>query len=295
MRRINKAYFILVAMTLIWGTSFPAIKQALKELTVSQLLLSRFLIAYLALLGVGFILRLKSPKVAKRDLVLLIVLTLIEPIVYFIFETSAINLTSAINVSILIALTPLSIAINAHLFLNEKPHKLFYPGLIVSIIGVGFALAGGGEQISLKLGVGEVLALGAVIVVSFYVLIAGDISRRLSAYYVTRFQLGLTTGFFFVWCAFFDGVPSVVTISPIGWICVLGLGLFASAFGYFGLNYAYSKVPGRHVALIGNFIPIVTLFVSAALPGGKLMPVQVIGIFVAFAGLWICSLKAKAH
>jgi len=288
----KSAHLLLVIMALVWGASFLASKHALEELTVVQLLASRFLIAYLALFSLHSF-ATSHKLIHKTDLLFLIALSLIEPIGYFLLETTAIKLTSPVNVSILIALSPLTITLNAQILMKEKTTPYFYYGLIVSIIGVGVALSGGSDRLSVTFGIGELMAIAGCILVSFYVLVARKLSQKYTPYQITRFQLGFGSVFFIILTLAEADFSSGLNFSSSTIASVIGLGLFASALGYFCLNYSYSKLPARQIGLIGNFIPLVTLAVAALLPNGTFSATQFIGVLIAFVGLTICIYREK--
>ena len=142
---------------------------------------------------------------------------------------------------------------------------------------------------------GEVAAVAGCILISFYVLVARRLTQKYTAYQITRFQLGFGSIFFMILTLVEADFTRGFNFSSSTIASVIGLGLFASALGYFGLNYSYSKLPARRIGLIGNFIPLVTLIVAASLPNGAFSATQLIGVLIAFVGLTICIYKEKKN
>ncbi|HCM40964.1 MAG: hypothetical protein A2Z97_10795 [Bdellovibrionales bacterium GWB1_52_6] len=298
MSNTRRAYVYLSLSILIWGASFIATKQALGQLVPSALIAARFTMGYLALVIAGLFLKLPRSSFKREDLPLLLLLTLIEPVIYFLLETWAVQLTVPVNVSLIIALSPLFTTSIAHAFLKEKPGVWFYPALLVSLGGVLLALSQGADRLQLSFGRGELLATLACLLVSGYVLVVRKLTIKYSSYSITRFQMGFTSFVFLLWIGLRglwqpDSIPDPGGWSVLTWGCVAGLGILSSALAYFCLNFSFSHIPARHVAFGANFIPVITLLISAVLPGGSLRLWQVTGIAIAIAGVWIALRTEK--
>lgn len=69
---------------------------------------------------------------------------------------------------------------------------------------------------------------------------------------------------------------------PLGWVVGVG-GLFGYHALYF---YALSAAPPLQVSLISYLWPLLVVLLSAALPGGRLLPRHVVGALLGLAGVW---------
>jgi drug/metabolite transporter (DMT)-like permease len=130
-----KPYLAAFISSCLFGLSFTFSRSALQHVEPMQMLAFRFILAAVimnALRAIGVV------KVGFRgkDIRPLLILGLIQPVLYFIFETVGIALTSASEASIVVALIPVFTVIFAVLFLKERPTWLQLCFAAVSVSGV---------------------------------------------------------------------------------------------------------------------------------------------------------------
>ena len=104
---------------IIFGFSFIFTKNALDYLEPFQLIGIRFLVAALIMTFLKTIGVLKI-DIKTKNMKALILVALLQPVIYFIFETLGVDLTTASESGIIISLVPISITIFARLLLKEK-------------------------------------------------------------------------------------------------------------------------------------------------------------------------------
>ena len=113
----------------------------------------------------------------NKPLKKLMLLSLFQPIAYFIFETTGVKLTSSSEAGIMIALIPVVVTIFAAVFLKERPSKsqLFF--IVSSVLGVIFIVLMSGSENSTGHFAGILSLFGAVLAAGVY----NILSRKLSA------------------------------------------------------------------------------------------------------------------
>jgi len=169
-------YFAGLAVSLIFGLSFMFTKQALETLPTALLLSSRFSLAALLLTFLWLSGAIKI-NLNNKPLKKLMLLSLFQPIAYFIFETTGVKLTSSSEAGIMISLIPVVVTIFAAVFLKERPSKsqLFF--IISSVLGVIFIVLMSGSENSTGHFAGILSLFGAVLAAGVY----NILSRKLSA------------------------------------------------------------------------------------------------------------------
>lgn len=111
------AHVLAIFTIIIWGTTFIASKVLLEVYSPLQIMLMRFVIAYIVL----FVLKPKVMKLSLKEEINCLLLGLFGCTIYFLMENYALTYTLASNVSIIIAAAPILTAILAHYCLpNEK-------------------------------------------------------------------------------------------------------------------------------------------------------------------------------
>lgn len=163
----------------VWGGNFIVVKSALAQLPPVGFTFLRFVLAALTLLA---LLRWRegSVGVPRRDLVPVLALGALGFGVYQILWTVGLVTVPAGDSALIIAATPVLVALIAVVARTDvlTPTKL--AGVLVSFVGVGLVVASGP---GLTLGgslVGEALTLGAALCWSLYTAFAAPIVRRMS-------------------------------------------------------------------------------------------------------------------
>ena len=120
--------WLLILMTVIWGSNFSVIKYALEDFTPLSFTALRFTLATVALL-VATILQGKGLQVERRDIKRLIILGMIGNALYQPLFIIGMELNSAGNAALILATTPVFTAIISRM----RGHESF------SFKGVGWA------------------------------------------------------------------------------------------------------------------------------------------------------------
>src|SRR5574344_2742255 len=207
--------YLLGALTIfIWGITFVCTKYLLKTFSALEILVIRFVFAYIGLWCL-------SPKVLhlsnKRDELFFIAAGLSGVTIYQFMENMAINFTSASNVSIIVSICPMFTAIIAQIVLHEKHITWqFIIGFIIAICGIALVSFNGTAVLHFS-PKGDFLALAAAISWGFYSLFVSLLNRkgygtlagtRRIFFWALVFMIPLT-----LYGAFFGGAQTAVHFS----------------------------------------------------------------------------------
>ena len=272
-----KTYLALAFTILFWGLSFIATKIALTSFTPFVYMFFRFTLAsvffLVLMLWRGF------PKLSAGDHKKLFLIGLLEPGLYFIFETFGLTYTTASKASLIIAAVPIAVLLLARIVLKEKITGKRLWGVILSIAGIMILILGDPKFSISSAGsmLGDMLIFGAVISASFYMIIARDLGQRLSSLEITSFQVFygaiLFTPFFLL---NMGGIQwSQISAQAVG--AVVFLAVFATILGFLFYNYALTQIPASQVAVFINGIPVVTAIVAWFILGESLTLLQMAG------------------
>ncbi len=261
MNKASLAYAAVLGAVFLWGISFVATKVALQTVPPYTMLFARFAVAGL-LLAVFFLAK-RPEKLKTGDLWLFMLLGLMEPALYFIFETHGLLHTSASVASLIIAGIPVFVTLLAALFLKEPLRPAAFLGIALTLVGVGLLvhqdLILSSSSASLK---GNLFILGAALCASVYTVV----SRRLGADYhpltVTTLQAVFAALFFlpFAWREW-DGIW-ISGVSEMSVVAVVYLALMATLVAFLFYNHALSVLPASNVAVFINVIPMVTVLAA---------------------------------
>ena len=279
------------AVALIFGLSFMFTKQALETLPTALLLSSRFSLAALLLtflwLSGAIKINLKNKPFKK-----LMLLSLFQPIAYFIFETTGVKLTSSSEAGIMIALIPVVVSIFAAVFLKERPSKsqLFF--IAASVLGVIFIVLMSGSEDSTGHFAGILFLFGAVLTAGVYNILSRKFSADFTPVEITFAMMWAGAAVFSIVSAvtgmlngnlddYITYLSSASTLIPI-----LYLGILSSVCAFFMLNYMLSKIPASNSSVFSNLTTVVSIIAGVFIRHEAFHWYQFAGSVVIILGVW---------
>ena len=295
----------------LWGITFVCTKYLLRSFSSYEILLLRFVLAYMALwISKPHMLRLSS----KKQELYFALAGLSGVTAYQFMENMAISYTSASNVSVIVSICPMFTAIFMQIFFREKHLTVFFNiGFLLAIFGVALVSFNGVVQFHLS-PKGDFLALAAAISWGVYSLCVAKINRL-------GFDSILVTRRIFHWALLFmlpigifsllrhgGSLPSEINnisvildpafnksrfANPLNWLNLGFLGLGASAFCFAAWNIACEKLGTVRATVSIYLIPVVTIIFAFFALGEKISLMGAVGAVLTIAGLFVSEIKKK--
>lgn len=291
---MNKAflpYGALMLAVIFWGFSFIATKVALQSLTPFCLIFLRFSMASV-FFGVLLFGR-SAPPISRATFKKLVILAVLQPGLYFFFETYGLKYTTATKTALIIATIPIFVLILSNLFLKERLRLLNIVGVICSLIGVSLLIFGDNSADPLgTMMIGDMLIAGAVLSAAVYTIFVRYLGQTVSPIQITGLQIIFGTVLFlpfFIWDA--RHVQWAEAARPEVVVSVLGLTVFATIGAFSCYNYALSKVAAARASVFVNAIPLVTAFGAWLLLGETLTATQMIGGLVVIGAVCLANYR----
>ena len=269
-------YLALATAVLFWGLSFVATKFALMSFTPFCLIFFRFFAA--SIFFIGLLWRTGFPPLTGKTLQSLLLLTLMQPGLYFLFETTGLQYTSATKTSLIIATIPIVVLLLSAIFLKDRLRPLNILGIILSLVGVALLVFGGKQQIAAGgILLGDILIFGAVLAASIYMIMTRRLGESLTSLQITGMQIIFGALLFLP--AFLWDLPKLhwSAVSSESLIALLVLTIFATIVAFLCYNYALTKIPAAQAAVCINGIPLVTAAGAWLLLGETLALLQMAG------------------
>jgi len=281
----------LVVTVLFWGGSFPATKLVLRSFTPIAYVFLRFTGASILF---GILMIRKFRRLSLRTHLKLALIALFEPTLYFLFEGTGMQYTSASSASIIIAAIPGVVGLMAGIFLKEHLNVQQWSGVVLSIVGV--TLLVGFDDNPLYTGsalLGNSLILLAVFSSAFYMILARHISTQVSVIELTFYQI--TYGMILLLPVF------LIRGDRVEWDAVHGISVVALLFLIFGAtliaflsyNWAISRIHVSRASVFLNGIPLVSVGISALLLGERLGLNQLAGGLIIIAGVTLTNWRRR--
>lgn len=282
-------YIFAITVVVIWAMTFVSSKVLLEDFTPIEVLFDRFVIATLALL----ILRPKALKFTSFKGELFCALSgLFGITLYFVAENTALTLSNASNVSLIVSTAPIFVAIGA--LIRNRKQKLGFNlilGFILAMIGIACISF---SSLKLELNpLGDLIALSCAIVWALYSLCV-DKATNMG---IKTLDLTIKT---FLYATFLT-VPLMgiygyeikfeALLKPINICNYLFLSLLASAFSFILWTKAnhFLGIVKTNICLYA--VPAVTAIGAVLIIDEKLTIFNFIGMVLAIAGTVISQYK----
>jgi drug/metabolite transporter (DMT)-like permease len=200
------------------------------------------------------------------------------------FLFSAIQLTSAISASVIMALTPAMAAFGAAAFTGEQLTGRSIVGTAVAVVGAVIAVLGDNPLglAGLSLDWGEPLALVAALCMAFYTAAAPRLLRKDVAA-LPNTAIVITVGAVFLSPLAVSAFPSTPP-SPAPLAALAAVVVGSTVIAYLCWNRAIALIGALQTNIMFNFIPVVTM-VLASFQGQFPWPEQIIGAAIVVAGV----------
>lgn len=277
---------------MMWGATFVSTKILLSHFLPVQVLFTRVVIAFL-MLWILFPHRLKI--VDKKREFAFAGAGLFGIVLYFMLENTALTMTYASNVGIIVACAPFFVAVIVGIFFkNEKPGVNFFIGFVIAIVGIAMISLSGAKSLHLN-PKGDMLAFTAMISWGCYSAVikkigewdypTAAVTRRIY-FYGMLFLIPVLIGQGVSWDMTLFKKPEI--------ICnFLFLGVGASAMGFFLWNLSTKWIGAIKTSVYIYVSPIVTVVLSVLILQEKMTVISVAGAILILTGLIISQKKME--
>lgn len=281
----------LIFAMFIWASSFIALKAAMEDLGPFTVIFLRMLIASLCFLY--FIKSFFKYDFSKKDIKFILLLALFEPCLYFIFESKALQFTSASQAGMITSLMPIITAMAAGYFLKEIITKQLIFGSLIAMSGAIFlSFQGVTTTSSPNPLLGNFLELLAMVCGAGYTITARYLSDKYSALFITAIQAFIGAIFFtplFIYEYF--TIPLNITMNSFLWVLYLGVVVTLAGYGLY--NYALTKIQASKAAVFVYLIPVFTLILAYFILNEKLSVLELIACLVILFGVFISEVSSS--
>ena len=270
----------------IFGFSFLFSKIALKHVSPLTLLALRFVLAFLVL---NLLLLTGKVKIDLKDkpVKLLLLMGLVQPILYFIFETYGISMTSASFSGVMIGLAPVIGLIFGVIFLKERCTLFQAACTALSVAGVALTTTGGFGTVSIA---GFLLLLGAIVSAALFTILSRSIASHFSAFERTYVMFALGSVFFtFIALAEhrtdLSALVRPLTV-PFFWVCLLYLAVVSSVCAFLLINFALNHISAGRALIFNNFTTVISVLAGIFILGDSFTLTQLLGIVIITVGVF---------
>jgi len=275
------AVVVLVAVCVVWGSTFVVVKHAVERMPVMDFLAWRFAIAALAMfiLRPGAV-RALSPAARRQGVVLGLLLAGGYVAQTFGLERAPATVSGFIT-GLFVVFTPLC----SGLLLRQRVDRSSWAGVALATVGLGLLSLHG-----LSVGTGEAITLLCAISFALHIVGLGQWSTAQDAYGLAVVQLATVA------------VVSIPAAAPESlapppdsavWGAILLTSLAATAFGFFGQTWAQAHLAPARAAVVMTMEPVFAGIFGVTVGTDHIGPRTVVGSLLVLVAMLLVELGPR--
>jgi drug/metabolite transporter (DMT)-like permease len=295
---------LLIVMAVIWGTNYSIVKFAFQELDPQAFNAARMTIASAVFLAVIGVLRFRPAstgavasstpgvesifrtptRLTARDALELLGLGLVGHFLYQYFFIGGLALTTVANSSLMLAATPVVIALISAVFGQERIGPRHWAGAALSLLGI-YIVVGRGVDIGGKGLTGDLMMVAAVLCWAVYTLGSRRLISRHSPVGVTG--LSMTIGTLVYVPVMWSHVRAVAWdgVTWRTWLSIVYSSIFALGIAYTIWYAGVRQIGSARTSVYSNVIPIVAMATAVIFLGEPLRLTNLLGATAVLVGV----------
>lgn len=283
---------LLVLAMVFWSISYIWSKIVFTQYSPITTIFLRLILASLIFLTIGLATG-KLQRLKPRDLKFMLTLAFFQPFLYFLGENLGLYHLTPTIVAIIVSTIPLFVSFAESRFFNCPLSPMQYLGVLVSIIGVFLVLYKPGPTRSDVHWVGILFLLMAIGAAVAYSVIIVKKTEPYNPFTLITYQnlfgiLYFLPLFLVLDCKEFLRTQPTVSVL----LALLGLAIFSSSLAFIFFVVGLKKVGMTRASVFGNLIPPFTAGFSFFILGENLSILNISGIFLVMAGVFITQRRA---
>ncbi|TIQ37326.1 MAG: DMT family transporter [Mesorhizobium sp.] len=288
------AYLFLLSTMLLWGGNSVAGKLAVGHVSPMTLVFLRWVLAVLIMLPVGWRAFREDWPELRRHWLLLAGLGACGFTIFNVIFYTALNYTTAINVSIEQAAIPIVIILANFVLFRLHVQRLQIVGVALTIVGVALTASHGdlSQLLKLDLNFGDAIMLVAVLCYSLY-----SVGLRLkpairwqSFMLALSFAALLTSLPFFVWEV---AAGRVIVPDARGWAVAFYTALGASVVSQIFYIRGNELIGANRAGLFINLVPIFGTLLSVLVVGEQFELYQGLALALVLGGIALAEYSGR--
>ncbi|ALC80751.1 MULTISPECIES: DMT family transporter [Bacillus] len=286
----RKAYIAATIYSIIIGLSFLFVKVALTAATPLDTLAHRFTIAWIAA-SVLLLLKKESLKVKIKDVLMIALLAILYPTLFFAFQVFGLVHTSSSEAGIIQAAVPIFTLVFASLLLRETSTLGQKLAISLSVLGVMYIMYmnGAGDKNTSLLG--SSLIFLSALTASLYNVFARKLTQRYSLFTITYVMTlfgfiafnGLALSNHIMNGTVHEFEQPLMNLNFV--IGILYLGVLSSLGTSCLTNYALSQLPASQMSVFSNLATLITILAGIVFLHESFHYYHAIGAFIIILGI----------
>lgn len=309
MIRLSRLDWLLLLMTVIWGTNYALVKTAFRELDPQAFNALRLVLASAVMVFASVIVRRWAARpdappdglgvvasifhtpapVTRGDWIRLVWLGLVGHCLYQFLFIGGLAQTSVANGALLVSASPVVITIFSTITGKERIGVLHWAGTLLSLAGI-YIVVGPGAQVSGASLRGDLMLMGAVVCWALYTIGARPLMLRHSPVGVTALSMLFGTLIYVPLAAPKLSRVPWEAVSTLTWLKLVYSSLFAICVAYTIWYAAVRAIGSARTSVYSNLLPIVAMITAYFWLHEPIGPAKIAGAAAVLAGVALTRL-----
>jgi drug/metabolite transporter (DMT)-like permease len=216
-------------------------------------------------------------------------LALIGNTIFQLIFINGIARTTAGNSSLILATTPIFVALLSSILGIEKVERKIWQSVILSFMGIILIVVGTEKTptITDQSLIGDLLILASTICWSTYTVLSKPLLKRYTPFKLTTLTIAIGT-----LPLVLVSIPSLYTqnwnsVSTEAWLSLTYSSCLAIAIGYIIWYTGVSRIGSARTALYNNVTPVIAVTVAWVFLSESMTPTRIIGAALVFVSLYL--------
>ncbi|MBB6454065.1 drug/metabolite transporter (DMT)-like permease [Salirhabdus euzebyi] len=290
-----KLYLLMLLVPMFWGAAFGAAKHVLTEIPPILAATIRFGLAGFILLVIVLVRKQWKFNVLRRRWLGLLLMSITGIFGYNALFFTALNYTSAINGSLIMATSPVFITIGAVLLFQEDWNRRVGIGLVLSFVGVLVVILKGSFHtlVTLSFNIGDLMFLGGLLCWVAHGLLGKVVMKGVSPLFTTTITTLTGTFFLFIWSIFEGGWSEVVNMSMQSWGEMTFMVIFSTVIAFLLWNTGIHQIGASKAGIYMNLVPINATWIALVFYDSSITWQQIIGMCMVIVGVYFTTVMNK--
>lgn len=285
-----KGIIIAVFSEILFGLSFIFIRLCVGTVSVFTLLAWRTMMAFVIMTACG-VLGIVKINLRGKNLKPLLILSLFQPVLYYVMETLGVQRTTAAESGVLLACIPMITMLFSAVFLKDKPTKPQILCMVVTVLGAVMIGIGGELQTSSSF-LGYLFLLIAMCSESAYAITSQHIKGFNSA--EKTYAMIVSGAVVFTGCALVEhgmnGTLTAFLTLPLHdtgfFICILYLSLGCNLIAFLCANYSISIIGATKRAAFASIASVTSVLGGVFYLGESFTKIQIAATVLVLLGVY---------
>lgn len=233
---------------------------------------------------------LPQEKIDKRDFLKFFVAAIFGVVVNMLLFLKGLELTTPINASVIVTITPIIILVLSSFFLHEKITKLKIVGVLLGFSGgILLTVLGKSSRVGDNLPLGNLLIFVNVIAYSIYIILIKKLTNKYHPF--TFIKWLFLFGFFMVLPFGYTEVVNIQwdTFTPYVWFSVVFV-VIGATFGTYLLNpLALRQLKASTIGIFIYLQPVIAGIFAIVMGSDSIGYVKIIAMFLIFCGVYLVT------